>query len=401
MFYDCFHLFFFYFLFYFHFLFQNGKEIDIKKQGTSTYAFIQYFDILSVVKGMRKLDGENLGANRMKLGFGKSMPTICVWMHGITDSISEKCLMRQCSRFGPVTSITIDRERGKCLVFYDNVDSAQIAVTDLKGRLINGKRIQVDFASRECQNLFFEKLEASGQTVAGDKPWERRGVNNSSNISNTNTNSISTNSISNINTNNSISNPNVNSNSNISINNSNPNSSVNSSINNWNELDEIRNVNYDTTSNSSLNSSSSNRNQHRYEGSRTSRSSLFRGPSSPPPPPPPSSHSIQRSQSSQFSSRNARFQDNFNERRSRIFDSSESYNQESDDGYCDDIRDSYSYSNSRNRDYSESRGHNYSPLRMSSNSCESPYKDRYQDGRISPYPCNSRDKLDDYHSKER
>lgn len=32
---------------------------------------------------MRSMDGEHLGANRIKLGFGKSMPTLCVWVDGI------------------------------------------------------------------------------------------------------------------------------------------------------------------------------------------------------------------------------------------------------------------------------------------------------------------------------
>lgn len=60
------------------------QEIDIKKQGAvSSYAFCQYSDIGSVVKAMRSMDGEHLGTNRIKLGFGKSMPTSCVWVDGI------------------------------------------------------------------------------------------------------------------------------------------------------------------------------------------------------------------------------------------------------------------------------------------------------------------------------
>lgn len=60
------------------------QEIDIKKQGAvASYAFCQYSDIGSVVKAMRSMDGEHLGANRIKLGFGKSMPTSCVWVDGI------------------------------------------------------------------------------------------------------------------------------------------------------------------------------------------------------------------------------------------------------------------------------------------------------------------------------
>ncbi|XP_054716384.1 protein split ends-like [Uloborus diversus] len=152
-------------------------EIDIKKQGSATsYAFIQYSDIASVVKAMRKLDGENLGANRIKLGFGKSMPTNCVWLDGIVDTISDKFLSRHFSRFGGVTYTAIDREKGHALVFYEAVEFAQIGVSEMRGRILQGKKLQVDFASRECQTTFFDKLEMTGQMVPGDgtRPWERR-----------------------------------------------------------------------------------------------------------------------------------------------------------------------------------------------------------------------------------
>ncbi|XP_055949424.1 protein split ends-like isoform X2 [Argiope bruennichi] len=152
-------------------------EVDIKKQGTaSSYAFIQYSDIASVVKAMRKLDGENLGANRIKLGFGKSMPTNCVWLDGIVDSVSDKFLARHFSRFGLVAYTAIDREKGHALVFYESVEFAQIAVSEMRGRILQGKKLQVDFASRECQTAFFEKLEMTGQMIPGDgtRPWERR-----------------------------------------------------------------------------------------------------------------------------------------------------------------------------------------------------------------------------------
>lgn len=65
-----------------------SQEIDIKKQGSvSSYAFCQYADIGSVVKAMRNMDGEHLGNNRIKLGFGKSMPTNCVWVDGVAGKI--------------------------------------------------------------------------------------------------------------------------------------------------------------------------------------------------------------------------------------------------------------------------------------------------------------------------
>lgn len=125
----------------------------------SAYAFCQYADIASVVQAMRSLDGEQVGNTRVKLGFGKSMPTNCVWLHGIAESMTDKFLARHMGRFGHVTYTAIDRERCNGLVFYDQVSSAQAAVQELRGRALVGRKLQVDFASRECQAHFFELVE--------------------------------------------------------------------------------------------------------------------------------------------------------------------------------------------------------------------------------------------------
>ncbi|XP_054742082.1 protein split ends isoform X3 [Anastrepha obliqua] len=134
-------------------------EIDIKKQGTQAYAFCQYSDIISVVKAMRKMDGEHLGSNRIKLGFGKSMPTNCVWIDGVTEKISESLLQSHFSRYGTVTKVIVDRMRYLALVLYDQIQYAQTAVKEMRGATLRGRRLQVDFASRECQDAFYDKLE--------------------------------------------------------------------------------------------------------------------------------------------------------------------------------------------------------------------------------------------------
>lgn len=133
-------------------------EIDIKKQGPSPYAFCQYADIVSVVKAMRAMDGDHLGTNRLKLGFGKSMPTNCVWLDGVVD-VNESYLTQQCSRFGTVQKVTIDRERKMALVTFDQIQYAQQAVKELRGMNMRGRKIQIDFASRECVDAFYGKME--------------------------------------------------------------------------------------------------------------------------------------------------------------------------------------------------------------------------------------------------
>ncbi|KRT84470.1 RNA binding protein, partial [Oryctes borbonicus] len=150
-------------------------EIDIKKQGVvSSYAFCQYSDIVSVVKAIRTLDGEHLGNNRIKLGFGKSMPTSCVWVDGVSESVSEKYLKLQFEGFGTVPQVSIDREKGQALVFYDQVPNAQLAVKDMRGTPVKGRKIQVDFASRECQEAFYDHLEKQGHAAERIGNFEER-----------------------------------------------------------------------------------------------------------------------------------------------------------------------------------------------------------------------------------
>lgn len=145
-------------------------EIEIKKQGLSAYAFCQYADIVSVVKAIRQMDGEHLGSNRVKLGFGKSMPTSCVWADGISDAVSENYLSTQFSRFGSVSQVAMNRERKKALVFFDQVQCAQAAVKEMRGVALRGRKVQVDFASRECQDNFYNKLDGKKGAATPERP---------------------------------------------------------------------------------------------------------------------------------------------------------------------------------------------------------------------------------------
>ncbi|CAH1136007.1 unnamed protein product [Ceutorhynchus assimilis] len=141
-------------------------EIDIKKQGAvSSYAFCQYSDIISVVKAIRKMDGEHLGNNRIKLGFGKSMAYSCVWIDGVAETVNEKYLRMQFESFGTITKCIIDREKGQSLLFYEHVSQAQQAVNKMRGFVLKNVKLQVDFASRECQECFFERLEKQGTVL--------------------------------------------------------------------------------------------------------------------------------------------------------------------------------------------------------------------------------------------
>uniref|UniRef100_A0A0A9WHB2 RRM domain-containing protein n=1 Tax=Lygus hesperus TaxID=30085 RepID=A0A0A9WHB2_LYGHE len=115
---------------------------------------------------MRTLDGEHIGANRIKLGFGKSMHTNCVWVDGVSETVSEKYLSTHFGQFGPVTHVVIDRSRGHALVFYEQISYAQQAVKDMRGNSLRGRKLQVDYASRECQEAFYDRVEKQSSSTS-------------------------------------------------------------------------------------------------------------------------------------------------------------------------------------------------------------------------------------------
>ncbi|XP_058229691.1 msx2-interacting protein isoform X3 [Hemibagrus wyckioides] len=152
-------------------------DIDIKRvNGVPQYAFVQYSDIASVCKAIKKMDGEYLGANRLKLGFGKSMPTTCVWLDGLSSNITEQYLTRHFCRYGHVVKVVFDRLKGMALILYNNTDFAQAAVRETKGWKIGGNKIKVDFASQESQVAFYRSMQASGQDMRDfyEIPSDRR-----------------------------------------------------------------------------------------------------------------------------------------------------------------------------------------------------------------------------------
>ncbi|XP_034976268.2 msx2-interacting protein isoform X3 [Zootoca vivipara] len=119
-------------------------DIDIKKvNGVPQYAFLQYCDITSVCKAIKKMDGEYLGNNRLKVVF--------------------------------------DRLKGMALVIYNEIEYAQAAVKETKGRKIGGNKIKVDFANRESQLSFYQSMENTGQDIRdfyemlAERRDERRG----------------------------------------------------------------------------------------------------------------------------------------------------------------------------------------------------------------------------------
>ena len=93
-------------------------EIDIKKPD---YALVQFVDIRSVIKAIRTADGELIGGQRVRLDFGLSVATKCVWVDGVASEVSEKVLQLEFGQYGKIQDLIINRSRGHALVYFDQV----------------------------------------------------------------------------------------------------------------------------------------------------------------------------------------------------------------------------------------------------------------------------------------
>ena len=76
------------------------------------------------------------------------MPTNCVWVDGVVDNVDERFLARAFQRHGPISYVVIDRDKGRALLYFENMDLAQRAVNDMRARVIGGRKIQVGLLTR-------------------------------------------------------------------------------------------------------------------------------------------------------------------------------------------------------------------------------------------------------------
>lgn len=123
-----------------------------------------------MVKAMRKYDGDTMVGQKLKCGFGKSFPSCCVWLCDNKDDAKErafadeKLIISNMKRYGNVKHSSFSRDQKSALIFYENSDEARKAVDELHNKLVNGRKVQVDFASRDFQNFFITKNKISEES---------------------------------------------------------------------------------------------------------------------------------------------------------------------------------------------------------------------------------------------
>ena len=104
------------------------------------------------------------------MGFGKSQPTNVLWLDDIplnvTESTIRSFIIRQTNlATEQVLDIYIDNrnshktQAAQCLIYFADTRAAQEAINLIRGKKIDSKKIQVDFASKVFVTRFSDIIE--------------------------------------------------------------------------------------------------------------------------------------------------------------------------------------------------------------------------------------------------
>jgi len=166
------------------------EDIDIKRPPSGNgnpYAFVRYFNLDMAHTAKVKLSGKFIGPYQCKIGYGKPIPSSCIWIGGIGPWISKNALAREFERFGTLQRLVWPEGRDFAYLSYNNVESAKDAVEAMRGFRFKGaeKRLRTDFSDAKYMDsdLNLKSLKhfrTEGSSKRGHRSSVSRSVSQSS-----------------------------------------------------------------------------------------------------------------------------------------------------------------------------------------------------------------------------
>ena len=144
------------------------EDVDIKRpppDSGNDYAFIRYENLDMAHQAKISLSGQYVGKFMCKIGYGKPVPTVKIWIGGLGESCTREMLEKEFDRFGAIKSIDYKNGQPSANITFDSIDAAKAAVSEMRGFALGGPthRLRIDFA------------HVPGQSDPGKPPPPTRG----------------------------------------------------------------------------------------------------------------------------------------------------------------------------------------------------------------------------------
>lgn len=152
------------------------SDIDIKRppQGRPgvPYAFIKFATLDMASRAKVGLNGLFVGGTRLKIGYGKALPSNCVWIGGLGPWLVFEDLEKEIVRSGNVKRIEWPRNKTYAYAIYDTIDDASSAVDNLRNVTLGNdrKRLRIDFCdlsyfTYDCKEETYQESDNPRVTV--------------------------------------------------------------------------------------------------------------------------------------------------------------------------------------------------------------------------------------------
>jgi len=125
------------------------EEIDLKVPQSSSkraYAFIQYENMDMAYDARRAMDGHFIGKADCKIGYGKIVPTNCLWVGNIPIEMKRRDLEDMFARYGQIKSFDYETGDPIAIVTFNDIEDAIKARGKMTGvtEINDGKKVRSD-----------------------------------------------------------------------------------------------------------------------------------------------------------------------------------------------------------------------------------------------------------------
>ncbi|RDD39276.1 putative RNA-binding protein 15B [Trichoplax sp. H2] len=131
-------------------------DMDVKRHRGQFvgYAFIKLATIREADKAKSEMDGNVLGRNRIKIGYGKVYPSKRLWLGGLGTWINRNIIEQECDRFGALREVDYDYKNNKYAeVEFATVDASKAAFEELTHNTFGrtGRHVEVEYVDTQHQ----------------------------------------------------------------------------------------------------------------------------------------------------------------------------------------------------------------------------------------------------------
>ena len=144
------------------------EDVDVKRApgGNGAYAFIRFANLDMAFRAKLEMSGQTIGRHQCRIGYGKMIPSTCLWVGGIGPWLTPDALGRVFGRQAAVKHVEWPAGQNYAYVVFECIEDAQSALTSLRGAPLGGqeRRLRIDFADVAHIGVTFD-VPRNGRTT--------------------------------------------------------------------------------------------------------------------------------------------------------------------------------------------------------------------------------------------